>query len=143
LFFVLFFKIVYNYFMESIFIIDDNINTLNTLEVSFIMSGFKTNICFAEQDKEIIIRTIEKEKPDYLLLNLSLKTKNAFELLDYIFQKNIEFKDIFVYDELINRELIKKCEKYNLKNFIDKSGGISDIVEKIISIIKNKNKKYD
>ena len=46
--------------MESFFIIDDNVNNLSIFEVSFIMSNFKTNVCLANNDKEIILRDIEK-----------------------------------------------------------------------------------
>lgn len=126
--------------MESFFIIDDNVNTLNVFEVNLIMANFKTNICVANDNKEIILRNIEKLKIDYLLVNLSIKKINSFFLLEYLFDKGVNFKEIFVYADEINEELINWCDMYNVKNFFDKNAGENIISEKIIKIIKNKNK---
>ncbi len=77
--------------MESILIVDDDLNLCLALKDELIEVGYDVNFV---NDGDQALNYLESSTPDLILLDLKMPNKDGFEVLKELNQKNIKIKVI-------------------------------------------------
>jgi DNA-binding response OmpR family regulator len=78
--------------MKKIMLIDDDPNFCLLLETLLKFEGYQT-ICPCNLVNEIIFDSLNKEKPDIILMDVNLHSINGLDIVQYI-RKDIKYDDV-------------------------------------------------
>lgn len=128
---------------KKIFIIEDDVNLLYGLEAQFNNAGFRVEINEADNDDDEIINHLRKFKPDYIILDLILPKVEGFELLQRIkADDELGEKEIFIFTDLSHEDSRERSLEMGADYvFFKEDFDTFSFAEKVIKIIKNKNKR--
>lgn len=120
------------------FIVEDEVNSRKALEnmlefycKSIEVIGYSDNIADAQ-------KTIEKEKPDLLLLDVRLPDGSGFDLLKKVKFKGVKVVFITAYDEYALKAIKLSAIDYLLKPV--KPSELKNAIEKVSSAIENEER---
>lgn len=127
---------------KKIFIIEDDANLLYGLQSRFSSEGYEVEISTGEETLEELLVYLEKNKFDYVILDLILPDLDGFELLEAIKSED-DLKDlsVFVFTDLSDedskhRSMELGADYYFIKTDFD----INEFSEKVIRILSNKER---
>jgi DNA-binding response OmpR family regulator len=123
--------------MKKILFIEDESALHKALGEILKQEGYEMVSAF---DGEAGLEMAEKEKPDFILLDLVLPKIHGFDVLKEL-KKNEETKDIpvIILTNLENMQDVEKSIKMGAKGYLVKSGyTLEEVVEKIKKIIEGK-----
>ncbi|MDI3496203.1 MAG: two-component system, OmpR family, alkaline phosphatase synthesis response regulator PhoP [Patescibacteria group bacterium] len=128
---------------KKIFIIEDDVNLLYGLEAQFNNAGFRVEINEADNDDDEIINHLRKFKPDFIILDLILPKVEGFELLQRIkADDELGEKEIFIFTDLSHEDSRERSLEMGADYvFFKEDFDTFSFAEKVIKIIKNKNKR--
>lgn len=89
---------------------------------------------------EDAIEIINKNKPDVVLLDIKIKDRNGFELLEYLKQNFNEITTIML-SNFTTKPYIKKSFELGAKYFLDKSQEFEKLNQIFIEILNTKKYK--
>ncbi|MDD2353980.1 MAG: response regulator [Patescibacteria group bacterium] len=127
---------------KKIFIIEDDVNLLYGLEAQFNNAGFHVEINEADNDDDEILKHLRKFKPDYIVLDLILPKVEGFELLQRIkADDELGEKEVFIFTDLSDEDSRERSLEMGADYvFFKEDFDTFSFAEKVIKIIKNKNK---
>ena len=124
---------------KKIFIVEDDITLLSSLQAKFSVEGF--NVIAHNGASEIIdiIKLLKTSMPNFIILDLILPKVDGFELLGNIkATENINNIPVFVFSNLSDSDSKEKCKKLGADQYFVKSDfNIDQFIEKIKKIITN------
>lgn len=114
--------------VEKILIIEDQQGIRLLLEEVFKKEGIKT---FTAENGNEAFQILEKEKVDYLLLDMNMPGMTGIEILEKIkpLENNI---DAYMLSGFNDIELIEKAEKLGVKKFFSKPFSIIEVRDTIL-----------
>jgi DNA-binding response OmpR family regulator len=117
----------------KILVVDDSNTNVVLLEVVLEKEGFE--VATAMSAKEAF-KSMEKEKPDLILLDILMPQTNGFEFLESI-KKQPAYANIpvIMVSAVGNEDNKKTAKKLGAKDFFEKPIDISSIVRKINSLL--------
>lgn len=127
---------------KKIFIIENDVNVLYSLQAKLNIKGFITNIDFGNNRMDRIISKIIKFKPDYLIQELVLSKIDGFTIIK-VLKENEATKNlpIFIFSNLNDKDSKAKSLNLDIKYyFIKNDFNIDEFVEKFVNITKNLEK---
>jgi len=130
---------------KKIFIIEDDANTIASLQAKFSIAGFQIATNSGNMNKQAIINEVKKFKPDYMVLDLILPRVDGFEVLKLLRTDEDTSKSlIFVFTSLSDNDSKSRSLDLGVKSYFAKSDfSVDDFVAKVIKIINNTKKKHD
>jgi DNA-binding response OmpR family regulator len=115
--------------MESILIVDDDVNLCAVLQEELIDIGFKTNSVYSAEDA---FRFIEENHIDLMLLDLKMPGKDGFDVLEY-YRNGVRNFKIIVLTAYADVKSAIKASEMGASDFLSKP---YDFDELLISIRK-------
>lgn len=127
---------------KKILIIEDDANLLYGLQAKFSLAGFNVEINSGNVEITEIMSDIKKFKPDYIILDLLLPKVDGFDILNKLkADKETADLPVFIFTNLSDKDSKEKGVNLNVAHYFIKGDfSIDDFVEKIMKIIKNKEK---
>ncbi len=130
---------------QKIFIIEDDINLLYSLESHFSVGEFQVSISQGDEELEELINKIKGVLPNYIVLDLILPKLDGFEIIKKI-KEDSELNNIpiFIFTDLSDedskaRSIEMGAEYYFLKEELD----TFQFAEKVKKIIENQENLSD
>ena len=125
---------------KKLLIIEDNANILCALQAKFRIEGFEVLTENGSNPAEEIISLTNKEKPDYIVLDLILPKVDGFSLLaDLKADAQLAKIPVFIFTNLSDEDSRQRGASFGAEQYLIKSElNIDDFVEKIKKIIKNR-----
>ena len=127
---------------KKVLIIEDDSTILYGLKAKFSSVGVSVLANNGVGEINDVIHEIRVNKPEYIILDLILQGFDGFEMLSTIKAEIVDLKiSIFIFSNIIDKNSREKCESlgadyYFLKNEFN----IDEFVDKVLRIIKNKEK---
>jgi len=127
---------------KKILVIEDDSNILAGLQAKFRVEGMEVLVNNGTETIEEIIERINKEKPNYIILDLMLPKIDGFELLRDIKSGGHGAKiPIFIFTNLTDKDSKEKCDTLGANYYFIKSDfNFDEFLEKIKKIISNLEK---
>jgi len=120
---------------KEILIVDDSATNVFLIESVLSEYGFKT---FSANNAKEAFKAIEKKIPDLILLDLLMPQISGFEFIKTIKQNNkLTAIPIIAVSAITDEESINEIMKLGADIFINKPIIISDLIDKINSILPN------
>lgn len=128
---------------KKIFIVEDDVTLLSSLQAKFSVEGFNVMSHNGAADLNEIIKLIKISMPDFVILDLILPKVDGFELLSAIkATEAVNNIPVFVFSNLSDEDSKKKCYRLGAEQYFVKSDfNLDQFIEKIKRIIVNKIKK--
>jgi len=127
---------------KRIFLIEDDANTLFSLQAKFRVAGFEVAVHPGNETEEIIIEKIKFHSPDYLVLDLILPRADGLKIL-YLLKSSRELSSlpVFVFTNSSDRQSKEKGASLGVNYYLLKSELNTDqFVEKARKIMANLEK---
>ena len=126
---------------KKVFIIEDDINILHSLNAKFNSHGISTLTENGHSKLYEVIHRIILEKPDFIILDLILPELDGFEILGKIKSEGeISSIPIFIFSDMSEDDVKSKCEMLGSDYyFLKQDFNIDQFVVKIFKILKNKH----
>ncbi len=120
---------------KKIVIVEDDKPIAQMYEIKFVHAGF---IVFLAENGLVGLETIEKQKPDAVLLDLMMPEMDGEEMLSKLratdWGKDMK---VVILTNVSEEEVAKKISKYNISGFIIKAQYTpAQVVEKISKILE-------
>jgi DNA-binding response OmpR family regulator len=127
---------------KRIFIIEDDINLLSSLQAKFSVEGFNVSANNGAGELNSIIKLLLVFKPDLIVLDIILPKIDGFEILTSIKNDaNLSKIPVFIFSNLSDDDTKEKCVRLGAEQYFIKSDfNIDQFVEKITKILINKEK---
>jgi len=118
----------------QILVIDDSQTTLMLMEWALQDNGYKTLVALSVKEA---LRLLETNKPNFILLDLSMPEVSGFDFLKYV-KTNIDLENtpIVVVSAFDNPETIKEVKGMGAVDFLPKPVNLKLLMEKIKIILK-------
>lgn len=127
---------------KKIFIIEDDITLLSSLQAKFSIEGFNVIVNNGAAEVNEILKLIKTVGPNLIILDLILPKVDGFELLAGIKASDaINSIPVFVFSNLSDNDSKEKCKRLGANQYFVKSDfNIDQFIEKIKKIISNINR---
>jgi DNA-binding response OmpR family regulator len=124
---------------KKIFIIEDDVTLLSSLQAKFSVEGFDVIVNNGAGDINDVIKLLRVSVPDFIILDLILPKIDGFELLGMINAETILARiPVFIFSNLSDNDSKEKCQRLGAKQYFVKSEfNIDQFIEKIKKIIVN------
>ena len=105
--------------MKKILIAEDDKFLANAYQMKFAKFGYEI---FVAVDGAELIKQLDVSKPDLIILDLVMPTKDGFSVLQEI-RRNMKWKSIpvIVVTNLDQEEDVKKCQELGISDYIMKN----------------------
>ncbi|MFH1522791.1 MAG: response regulator [Patescibacteria group bacterium] len=128
--------------LKKIFIIEDDVNVLYSLQAKFSLNGFQVKTNSGNSVIQELIDEVKKFKPDYVILDLILPKVDGFEIIKALkTEKETASSHIFVFTNLSDEDSRTRGIDLGAEQYFFKVDfGIDEFVEKVKKIIENKSR---
>lgn len=127
---------------KKIFIIEDDVNILYSLEADFNAADFDTTTSEAEEELDELIDNIRDVRPDYLVLDVILPKIDGFEVIKKL-KDEVELSDliIFVFSDISDEDSRSRSLEIGADYFFPKDEfDAYEFAEKVKKIIANQDR---
>lgn len=120
-----------------ILVVDDEPDLVSTIQCR--LEWCKCQVSTAMNGQQGLEKAAN-EKPDLILLDTNMPVMDGIEMLDHL-KKHPQLKDIPVImcTALCEAENIAKASSYGIADYVTKPFDFTELMEKITSILKDKN----
>lgn len=127
---------------KKIFIVEDDITLLSSLQAKFSVEGFDVIVHNGAGDVNDVVKLLKVSIPNFVILDLILPRIDGFELLGLIKANDVLAKiPVFIFSNLSDNDSKDKCQRLGAEQYFVKSEfNIDQFIEKIKKIIANKEK---
>lgn len=127
---------------KKIFTIEDDANLLAAIQAKFSVVGLECQTNNGNTNLEEVIRSLKSYNPDYVIVDLILPKIDGFEILKKIKEDDdLKNKIVFIFTSLGDQDSREKGERLGADYYLVKTDySIDGFIEKVIKIIKNKEK---
>lgn len=127
---------------QKIFIIEDDVNLLYSLQAKLSIEDFSVQIHQGNSSIEEILQRIELYVPHYIILDLILPQVDGFEILKSLKSKKITSSiPVFIFTNLSDKDSKARSEKLGAEYYFIKSDfALDELTEKVLKIITNREK---
>jgi DNA-binding response OmpR family regulator len=127
---------------KKIFIIEDDVNILYSLEADFNAADFDTTTSEAEEELDELVDNIRDVRPDYLVLDVILPKLDGFEIIKKL-KDEAELSDliIFVFSDISDEDSRSRSLEIGADYFFPKDEfDAYEFAEKVKKIIANQDR---
>ena len=127
---------------KKIFIIEDDVNILYSLEANFSAEGLDVQTSESEEEMDEILENIRDFQPDYLILDVILPKLDGFEIIKKIKEDN-ELSDlpIFVFSDISDEDSRSRSLEIGADYFFPKDEfDTYEFTEKVKKIMSNQER---
>ena len=127
---------------KKIFIIEDDVNILYSLEANFSAEGLDVQTSESEEEMDEILENIRDFQPDYLILDVILPKLDGFEIIKKIKEDN-ELSDlpIFVFSDMSDEDSRSRSLEIGADYFFPKDEfDTYEFTEKVKKIMSNQER---
>ncbi|MDD5071219.1 MAG: response regulator [Patescibacteria group bacterium] len=127
---------------KKIFIIEDDVNILSSLQAKFSLEGFQVEANSGNMEIGGLFAEIKKIKPDFIILDLILPAIDGFDIIKAIkADEETSCLPIFIFTNLSDQYSQNLSLKLGAKYYFIKSDfNIDEFVDKVKKIIANVEK---
>lgn len=119
--------------MKTVMIVDDDEKIAYALTLRLKHAGYKV---FAAYDPVLGLTTIVREKPDLILLDISMPAGGGLVMAERVMKhSSIGFIPIIIMTANSNREIRAKCEALGIKHFFNKPFDTQALLNTIQTIV--------
>ncbi len=121
---------------KTILVCEDDVFYSNIYKTRLSAAGYQVE---SANNGDDALKMIARKKPDLLLLDLIMPTKDGFQVLEEL-RKNASTKDlkIIVFSNLGQEEDIKRAKSYNVLNYFVKTDiSISELVKVVAEALSH------
>ena len=124
---------------KKIFIIEDDINILSSLQAKLSVEGFSVIASSGHCDMDELINNIKLSKPNYIILDLILPVLDGFEVIKRIkADKDLSGTSVFIFTSLGDDDSQHRSKRLGADYyFIKDNFVIDDFILKFKKIISN------
>jgi len=125
---------------KKIFIIEDDANTMASLQAKFSTSGYQVLTHNGVGTIEEVIKVFKETRPAYIILDLMLPQVDGFDLLARVkADGDLTGVPVFVFTNFSDKDTKDRCEELGADHYFVKSDySFDEFVEKVVKIIDNK-----
>lgn len=117
----------------KILAVDDQPLILKAIEHKLKNEGFELHFA---NDGEQAINTFESISPNLLILDLNMKVKDGFQVLEYIRKEKVSDVPVIVMSGNKDEEIIVKAFEYGADDYVQKPVGLNELLIRVKKLLK-------
>ncbi len=127
---------------KKIFIVEDDVNILYSLQAKFRVKGVKIETSRGIASSEEVLEKIKKFNPNFIILDLILPNIDGFDFIKIIKEtQEVSQIPIFIFTNLGDQDSKNKVSNLGANYFfVKRDFNIDEFVEKVNKIIENRKK---